>query len=170
MSKRGVITIDGIEYDCSHLDPFVIELPPFDSGRGYKVLVSFSCHAFTRSPIEGDPESFLYEEGGEVRCFCQDRYLASKGLKNLIRYHSGGKAYFSERRNFMLIEQPLGGAPYAIFFNVERAKIKSVDALMFVASAYEKPNLPAKSQLPSISFRTLVHKTVQQESIRKPKK
>lgn len=171
MTGRGSIIIGGVEYDCSHLDPFMVEIEPrADEERGYKVLVSFSCHAFTRKPIEGDPPDFIYKEDGEVRCFCQDRYLASKGLKKLIRYHCKGKAYFSEKRNFMLIEQALGGPPYAIFFKIERANINSADVAMFVASAYEKPGLPAKSRMPSITFRTLVHKTVRGEKIIKPKK
>ncbi|MCL4671836.1 MAG: hypothetical protein KJZ64_02635 [Sphingomonadaceae bacterium] len=171
MASRGSIIIGEVEYDCSHLDPFMVELRPHSEGtRGYRVLVSFSCHTFTREAKEDDPPEFIYEEGGEVRCFCQDRYLASKGLKAMIHYHCNGRAYFSEKRNFMLIEQPLGGPPYAVFFNVERAKLKSADAVMFVASAYEKPNLPAKSRLPSITFRTLIHKTVRGEKISKPKK
>lgn len=171
MTGRGSIIIGGVEYDCSHLDPFMVEIEPHvDGGRGYKVLVSFSCHTFTRERKECDPPDFIYEEDGEVRCFCQDRYLASLSLKHLIRHHCRGKAYFSEKRNFMLIEQALGGPPYAIFFNIERARIKSADVAMFVASAYEKPGLPAKSRLPSITFRTLVHKTVRGEKITKPKK
>ena len=170
METRGTITIGEVEYDCSHLNPFTVEIEPRGDARGYKVLVSFSCHTFTREAKEDDPPEFLYEEDGEVRCFCQDRYLASKSLRRLIGYHCNGKAYFSEKRNFMLIEQPLGGPPYAIFFNVEKAKTKTADAVMFVASAYEKPNLPAKSRIPSITFRTLVHKTVWREKIQKPKR
>lgn len=172
MSGRGIITIDGEEYDCSHLDPFSVNLEARDENdRGYKILVSFNHHTFTRSIEEGDPPEFLYEEDNDLRCFCQDRYLASKGLRSLIGYHCKGKAYFGQKSNYMIIDQPLGGAPYVLFFQLRRAtQLKGIDALMFVQSAYTKPALPAKSRLPSISFRTLVYKTVANQKIKPPKK
>lgn len=171
--SRGTISIDGEDYDCSHLDPIVVHLAPHENGvRGYRVLVSFGHHTFTRAFVEGtDPVEFLHVEDGEQRCFCQDRYLASKALPQLIQYHAGGKAFFAQKDNFMLLEQPLGGAPYAVFFSIERAKGSAgADALMFVKSAYEKPGLPARSRIPSISFKTLVHKKVTGQPIRRPKK
>lgn len=171
--SRGTITIDGVGYDCSHLDPVVIHLAPHADGqRGYRVLVSFNHHTFTRSFIDGsDPVEFLHVEEGEKRCFCQDRYLASKALPQLIQYHANGKAFFAQKDNFMLLEQPLGGPPYAVFFSIERAKgANGADALMFVKSAYEKPGLPARSRIPSISFKTLVHKRVIGQPVTRPKK
>ena len=171
--SRGTISIDGEDYDCSHLDPIVVHLAPHgDENRGYRVLVSFGHHTFTRSfDEETDPPEFAHEEEGEVRCFCQDRYLASKALPQLIRFHAAGKAFFAQKGNFMLLEQPLGGAPYAVFFSVAPAKsVSGADALMFIKSAYEKPNLPAKSRIPSISFKTLVHKIITGQPIIRPKK
>jgi hypothetical protein len=170
---RGLITIANEGYDCSHLDPFIFNIPQKVEGeRGYRVLVSFSHHTFTRSFEDGvDPVDFLYVEHGDRRCFCQDRYLASKTLPNLIKTQSVGKAFFAQKENFMLLEQPYGGAPYAVFFSIEKARgAGGADAVMFVMSAYEKPNLPPRSRLPSISFRTLVHKKVRGEKIVKPKK
>jgi hypothetical protein len=170
---RGSITIDGIEHDLSHLNPFTVAVTPSHAqAPAYKVLVSFGCHTFTRGYDEAtDDAAFRYEEEGEVRCFCPDRHLASIGLPGLILQAVAGKAYFSQNRNYMLVDQPLGGPPYAVFFNVERAKaIRGVDALMFVVSAYEKPGLPARHRLPSISFATLISKTVRGEPVRRPKK
>ena len=171
MAARGILTINGEEYDCSHLDPFSVKIEPRnESETRYKLLVSFNHHTFTRSIEEGDPPEFFYEEDNDLRCFCQDRYLASKGLRRLVGYHCKGKAYFGQKSNYMIIDQPLGGAPYVLFFELQRAKnLKDIDALMFVQSAYEKPNLPAKSRLPSISFRTLVYKTVTGQKIKPPK-
>lgn len=147
-------------------------IPKADGAASMKVLVSFGHHTFTRSFIEGeDQEIFKHVEANDIRCFCPDRYLASKGLPGLITTAATGKAYFSHNRNYMLVDQPLGGAPYAVFFNIERTKtVKSVDASMFVVSAYEKPSLPNKNRLPSISFATLVSKTVLGQPIKRPKK
>ena len=83
-----------------------------------------------------------------------------------------GKVYFSLDRNYLIVETLDGlSSPYAVFFKLERAeRAHQVDAVMFVVSAYEKHNLPAKSRLPSISFATLVSKTVKGERITAPKK
>jgi hypothetical protein len=170
---RGILNIDDVEHDLGHLDPFTILVRPKTEGAPtYKVLVSFSHHTFTRAFEEGiDNEAYKHVEADEVRCFCPDRYLASQALPILIGKAAAGRAYFSQGRNFMLLDQPLGGAPYAIFFNLEPSRsIKGVDCLMFVVSAYEKPNLPPRSKLPAISFATLVSKTVRGEPVVRPKK
>lgn len=170
---RGIISIGEVEYDLSHLGHFTLSVTPRAEGAPtYKVLVSFGCHTFTRTFEDGlDNPDHLYEEDGELRCFCHDRYLASKGLPTLIRQGAVGRAYFSQGRNYMLIDQPLGGDPYAVFFNIERAKaLKGIQVTMFVVSAYLKPGLPARSRLPAISFPTLVSKTVRGERITRPKK
>ena len=171
--SRGVIRIEEIDHDLTHLDPFTINVTPRAEGAStYKVLVSFGHHTFTRAfDAATDNPAFRYEEGTDLRCLCPDRLLASKGLPLLIDRAATGKAYFSQGYNYMLLDQPLGGAPYAVFFNIERTKaIKGVHASMFVISAYEKPGLPARSRIPSISFATLVHKTVRGERIVRPKK
>lgn len=170
---RGKLTIDEIEYDLAHLNPFTIDVTPKSEGAPtYKVLVSFGHHTFTRTFEYGvDSEDYLYAENGEERCFCPDRHLSSKTLRGLVAFHAKGKAFFSQKRNFMLIEQPLGGAPYAVFFNIEKAtNVKGIDATMFIISAYQKDNLPAKRKIPSISFATLVSKTIRNEPIVSPKK
>jgi hypothetical protein len=169
---RDLFAVGEIEYNLAHLEPFTINVTPnAPEAPTFKVLVLFSHHTFTREIKDGDDVAYHYIENNDPRCFCHDRYLSSQSLKAVVESSSGGKAYFSQNRNFMLIDQPLGGPPYAVFFNIERAtKISGVSANMFVASAYEKPGLPARSKLPSISFATLVAKTVRSELIRKPKK
>jgi hypothetical protein len=170
---RGILTIDEVDHDLAHLDPFTIRVTPKAEGSPtYKVLVTFSHHTFTRSFEEGvDNEAYRHVEDGETRCFCPDRYLSSQALPILIGRAVGGRAYFSQSRNFMLLDQPLGGPPYAIFFKLSRSKgLKGIDARMFVVSAYEKPNLPPPNRLPAISFATLVSKTVRGEPVVRPKK
>ncbi|WP_397579594.1 hypothetical protein [Sphingorhabdus sp.] len=170
---RGTITIENIEYDLTHLNPFTIDVTPrVPDAPTYKVLVSFGHHTFTRAFDTGtDRVEYLYCENNDERCFCPDRHLSSKNLRGLIAYHSNGKAYFSQRRNYMLLDQPLGGVPYAVFFNLERAtNIAGVDATMFVVSAHPRDNLPARNRIPSMSYATLLSKTVRGEQIVPPKK
>lgn len=170
---RNILKIEEIEYDLAHLNPFTVNVTPrFPDAKTYKVLVSLGHHTFTREfRPKVDSKEFLHIEGGEERCFCQDRYLASKSLRRMISHNCKGKAYFSQNHNFMLLDQPLGGPPYAAFFTMQRTKnIKDIDATMFIVSAYEKPGLPSRSRLPSISFATLTHKTIIGQEIKRPKK
>lgn len=170
---RSSLTIEGIDYDLTHLNPFTIDVTPSQpDAPTYKVLVSFGHHTFTRTfdPVT-DRAEYHYSEGDDARCFCPDRHLSSKNLRGLIAYHSKGKAYFSQRRNYMLLDQPLGGTPYAVFFNLEKAnRIPGVDATMFVISAHPRDNLPARNRIPSMSYATLLSKTVRGEHIVPPKK
>ena len=58
--------------------------------------------------------------------------------------------------------------PYAVFFEVRKAKRTDVDAALFVASAYVKPNLP--SNLPTVTVATIVSAAVNGKKIVRPKK
>jgi hypothetical protein len=105
----------------------------------------------------------------EVRCFCPIRYGRSLSLPQIIRDGVAGKAFFGQKRNYLITKRlPETVGPYAVFFNLERAKSKHFDVAMFVVSAYEKPQLPRS--LPTITFATLVAKTARGEPIVRPKK
>ena len=67
--------------------------------------------------------------------------------------------------DFLVVESvPGSNAPYAVFFNVEKAKrLDGYDAAMFVTSAHPKPNLP--NRLPAVTFRTLVDHKVQGKAL-----
>ena len=104
---------------------------------------------------------------GEIRCFCLHRHAMSIHLPQMIKDARSGKAYFSQRDNYLVFRDIPGfTGPYAAFFEMKKAKSKSHDAVMFVVSAYEKPSLPKR--IPSISFATLTSKVVRGEKIRKP--
>jgi hypothetical protein len=165
---------DGLVYDLNHLSPFTIAVTPkADGAPTFTVLVTFGHHCFTREWREGaDDLSLRYAVDRDVRCFCPERYSLSLDLPAIVTAAATGKVYFSQDRNYLIVEAVDGmrGA-YAIFFKLEKAKrIHKVDAVMFVVSAYEKRNLPTKSRLPSISFATLIAKTVRGERIIVPKK
>jgi hypothetical protein len=141
----GKRTIEGVGYDLTHLDSRVIDVTPkAPRSPTYRVLVSYGCHCFARDLRSGDPVSHhVADDGGRTRCFCVDRAAYSVHLPRIVRAASAGQAYFSQDHNMLLVERLPGVvAPYAIFFNIRKSRQKGVDVNLFVASAYEKPNLP----------------------------
>ncbi|MBI1683416.1 hypothetical protein [Caulobacter hibisci] len=158
------------DYDLSHLDPFLLTVSPQDGSAGYRVLVSFGHHTFTREVRAGDEEGLKHAVDGDVRCFCAERHRCSLRLPAIVRASGRGRAYFSQGRNFLLVEDMPGAkGPYAVFFNIGRARAKAFDANLFVVSAYLKPNLPPRRKLASITLVTLIGKTVRGEPITRPK-
>lgn len=161
-----------LEYDLNHLNPFTLSVTPkMEGAPTFKVLVSFGHHTFTREMNGWDPVEMKFVHGQEERCFCADRHKHSLELPRIVAGSSAGRAYFSQTRNYLLVEHLPGIiGPYAVFFNVERARLPGIDATMFVVSAYPKPALPPKNRLGAITFATLVSKTVAGERIKRPKK
>jgi hypothetical protein len=165
----GSFDYEGQACDLTHLDPFRITVTPKAvEAFTWTVRVSFSHHTFTRELRDGDKPEHEFAMGTDVRCFCAERYPLSHNLPGIITANANGKAYFTQGRNFMFVEALPGlkDGPYAIFFNIERAKkLAGVDAVMFVASAYEKPGLPPKSALKAITMATLVGKAIGQQYV-----
>lgn len=165
-------TVNGCKYGLAHLQPFTVSVTPKSEGAPtYKVYVSFGLHTFSTEVDQNTPLESQIAHRGDVRCFCPIRHGLSLYLPSIIRNGVSGRAYFSQRNNHMLIHDLPGLAgPYAVFFNVQKAKSKEFDAAMFVVSAYEKPKLPSRGKLPAITFATLIAKTVRGEPILRPKK
>jgi hypothetical protein len=154
----GKRTIQGVEYDLTHLDSQVITVTSGKEGAPvYRVLVSYGCHCFARELQHGDHSDFHIADNGDFRCLCPIRTKQSKHLPRIVGEAVNGLAFFSQDKNMLLIEELPGlGGPYAVFFNVRQSKQKDLDAIMFVASAYEKPALPER--LPAVPFLMLVEK------------
>jgi hypothetical protein len=153
----GTLNIAGVNYSLTHLDSRIIDVTPkAPRSPTYRVLVSYGCHCFARDLKPGDPVSHhVADDGGRTRCFCVDRAAYSAHLPRIIRAAQQGQAYFSQDHNMVLVERLPGVvAPYAIFFNVRRSRQKGVDVNLFVASAYDKPNLP--THLFPIPFTALI--------------
>lgn len=156
MSSHGKKIFDGIEYDLTHLDSAVIDVTAqSDPSVSFRVLVTYGHHCFAREVRDGDPDHHIITEGSDRRCFCPIRTELSKALPGLIREASKGLAFFSEGRNMLIVDDVEGG-PYAVFFNVEQAKQDSLDVILFVASAYLKPELPER--LNAVPFTALIQK------------
>lgn len=160
--------IRGTVYRLGHLAPDVLTVPAKDSSRDYRVKVTYGHHVFTRELEPQDTPDFHFNYVNETRCFCLIRHGLSLHLPSIFKKAStGGNAYFGETRNFLFVENVPGlQGPYAIFFDIKQASEKDIDAVIFVVSAYHKPNLSAR--LSKIRFDTLVRKASAGESMRKP--
>jgi hypothetical protein len=151
----GTLTIQDVEYDLTHLDDHVIHVPRPDGTATYRVLVRYGRHCFTRERLPGDHQDFLIADGNEIRCLCPVRTTMSRELKRIISEASQSVAYFTLEAKMLLVEDD-AGVPYTVFFNIESALEKNLDAVMFIVSAYRKPNLP--DRLPAVKFWSLVDK------------
>lgn len=168
----GRFIVEKAEHDLAHLDPFTLRVTPRAADAPtFRVLVTFGHHTFTRELREDDPAHLKFSHNGDDRCFCPTRHRHSLELPRVVGQAATGRAFFSQNRNFLLVEDLPGlEGPYVVFFNMERARIKNIDAAMFVVSAYHKPNLPPRANLGAITFATLVSKTVAGTQVRRPKK
>lgn len=166
----GKFDTQDASYDLTHLDSFTMTVTPKgENATNYKVLVAFGCHTFTEKWDAADPAHLKFVGSGEDRRFCTIRHAHSLALPQLVR--DARKVFFTRERNYLIAQNPVGaGVPYAVFFNMEPARLKGVDAAMFVVSAYPKANLPPKKNLDPITMATLVAKTVKGEPIKPPPK
>lgn len=161
----GTFSLGGVDYPLGHLAPFDVIVPAKDPLASSATLrVTFSHHVFSEkwddSKHQADHEFY---EDGERRAFCSVRFGCSIDLRQIIEYHVGGKAYESRDSNGILrhlFYADADGIQYPVFFNLRRAnKIPSVDGILHIISAYQKPDLPARVRLQSVKFARLVHMT-----------
>lgn len=165
----GSKKIRGTAYSLAHLDSFDMPILSRDGTHLGIARVSFGSHTFTREWRSTDPLDHKMVFGQEARCFCMDRYQLSLDLPAILQSACAGNAHFSLGRNFLLVRsQNNSPDPYAIFFDVEKARQKNVSVMVFVDSAYPKPNLPPK--LPAIGFAKLLEKKAKGEPVIRPKK
>ena len=162
---------DGVDYDLAHANDFTLEVPSKDvEGKVYRVRVTYSCHIFTKEWQDGvHPENLKFVAGKEVRCFCKDRHVLSLLLKRIIEGAVGWKAYFSNKGNFMLIEDIDGSpAPYVIYFDILKASNNpNHDLVMQVRSAHPKPEIP--EMVAPITFKRLVEASYLSNQLTRPR-
>jgi hypothetical protein len=164
--------IQGVPYDLSHLNPFLMQVTPTAEGAPtYSVHVSFGSHTFSKEwdAATHTPDYRVVYDERDPRCFCPVRHGHSLELPDMIRGAVTGKAYFSLQTNYLVFKPNGDGNPYVAFFSVKPANNPRYDAVMFVQSAYAKPALKTAS-LQGISFATLVSKTVRGEPVSRPKR
>jgi hypothetical protein len=156
----GLIKIDGTEYDLTHLDDAVIDVgTKTDPTVTFRVLISYGCHCFTREVQLLDPVSHRIADGAKWRSFCPIRTRLSKTLPGLIRDAAdGGLAYFSDGVHMLLVDDvTTDKGPYAVFFKTVKAHQKNLDVVLFVVSAYLKPELAER--LPAVPFVSLIERS-----------
>lgn len=168
---RAAFTYDGLVYTLDHTLPFILPVSGRSEGAPvFKTLVSFGHHTFTRAIKTGDPAAHHYSEGSDHRCFCPLRYGWSTQLRSVIETEAAGKAYFSEKGNFLFVGKLPDADPYVVVFNVQRVRKANASVSVNVVSAYDKQGLPKLSALRNILFSTLIAKTARGEPIVRPKK
>lgn len=160
------VAANGISYDLSHLNPFVLRLSSTLARKTLGIGVRFSNHCFTQGYELGNhPEGFpvLLDAGHRQRSFCHVRYEYSFQLPTAIRGLLNSKAQVwqtAERRNWvysMKVENPNG--PYHVFFELRRSRNPEFELGMVVESAYpEDPKRGSPNILGKMGFALLCGK------------
>ncbi|MBC8679354.1 hypothetical protein [Staphylococcus pseudintermedius] len=142
------LVISEVNYDFSHLDPFIMMVKSDMAKKELKVHVRFTNHCFTRgyeafSHPEGEP--VIPDHSGNERTFCPIRYRLSLSLPSIINglVNPQEKVFqTAARRNWaysITIDDPAG--PYHLFFEIRRASRDErhlQDLNVVVESAYHE--------------------------------
>jgi hypothetical protein len=158
VDRWGTKRIAGVTYDLNHLNPFFMDIAPkFPGAPTYRVRVSFGCHTFTREFKPADTPDVRFTHKGETRCFCTHRHNCSLQLPPILQGQIS-RVYFTQRGTYFIAPRlPRLASPYFITFDVERSKSPGHVVSMFVASAYEKTDMP--TEVSAITMATLISKT-----------
>lgn len=129
------LAIDGVAVDLRHLEAFSFT---FDTGRrqGVQCFVTFSTHCFSDKydPDRHPTQLPVFDDRGVERCFDQERYELSKGLRGLLSGLPGSKVYQTREANFAIITTS-SGREYRVFFNIRKMEQKK-RLRLYVESAY----------------------------------
>lgn len=140
------ITVDGTVYSLSHLSPFTYTCSGVGrDGADIVVRVSFKTHVYSKSlAIVSDPHH-LFDEGGQKRVFCPQRYLISLTLPQRCRKMISDNflTWVSEDKNTVSNMAVLDGAiadgEHAVmFYYLYPSRVSGVDVELVVKSSYMK--------------------------------
>ncbi len=155
-----------------HLNDFVFTFDT-DERRGVTCTVQFSTHCFS-DRYDQDRHAhhvIVVDERRQQRCFDQDRYELSKGLKALIEALPVTKVYYQTHESNFAIITMADGREYRVYFNVRRSSGKNTVRL-YVESAYapDAENFAvtpkrARSHQP-VRFKVLVDKVLKGEKLK----
>lgn len=165
----GKFRVAGVSYDLSHLNTALVSVTPTPAGSATRVVkVSYGCHTFTRDIAPADKPDLWFVNGGEKRCFCVNRHALSSGLPGVVAAAANGaRTYFSQGKNFLLVDNGYGAqGPYTVCYTIRKSNKADCDVVMFVVSAYLKPSLP--KQLSALTFPTLVATVANGVPVTKP--
>lgn len=163
--------VDGLEWDFAHLEAFVLKvtitLPP-NVVTTIDVVVLFSNHCFTRAmyPNETVKQSWLFQDDRETRALDIERYdLSKQHLLTIVKQLPLRRILIADpsRPNYVTIEIPhsMDQAPqqYAVFFEIERDKLRQKRVLLRIQSAYILEQKTKRlQQAEKINFSVLLRK------------
>lgn len=145
----GKRRIGGVLYDLTHLDPVILAIPGFEQQSPILARLRYGAHVFTLKWSDNYIDEYRILDGRQSRCFCPIRYAHSLHLPHLIQTHCGGRVMFDPQKKLVLLGNPPGSLePYAIFFELTRARSKPYQLDMLVVSAHERPRIRAKLGMP----------------------
>lgn len=134
-SPFAPLSVNGAAVDLTHLHEFSFT---FDTGKrqGVMCFVTFSTHCFSDKydPDRHPAKVTVFDDRGVERCFDQERYDLSKGLRALLAGLPGTKVYQTPEANFAIITTR-SGREYRVFFNVRKMEQKK-RLRLYVESAY----------------------------------
>ena len=163
--------VDGLEWDFSHLEAFVLKVPvilPPNVATTIDVVVLFSNHCFTRAiyPNETLEQNWLFEDDREIRALDKERYdLSKQHLLTIVKQLPLRRILVADpnRPNSVTIEIPHSKKQepqqYAVFFELERDKIRQKRVLLRIQSAYILEQKTKRlQQAEKINFSVLLRK------------
>lgn len=173
------------KYNLAHLNSFRVTYiqPQKDDKqeKTYHCLIEFSSHCFTKSTSTNRKEkpelidySLLYKDKKETRVFCLERYELSFNLPTIFKNEIFKKKCFftSASDKFLSIEFISDEGKilnYEIYFSLKKSNAKGCDIHIFVNSAYVRTEENNQIRRKSISFFVLLHNTITNKKINKPK-
>jgi hypothetical protein len=160
---RGVFRLGAQTFTLSHLRGVRLLIPAKDPLQMPALLqVTFSTHVFSEkwNAAKHDAER-RFEDKGDTRAFCPVRYGCSILLPDILKQCVGGKAHVGRDGNghfnhfFYAIAD---GIPYPVYFRLAKAnRIKGVDGILHIISAYQRPGMKPRHKFQAIKFARLVH-------------
>lgn len=174
--------VEGEEWDFSHLEAFSFKVPITLSPSvavDMDVIVLFSNHCFTRAirPDETVSPEWIFEDAREKRILDRARYeLSRQHLLPIVKNLPARRILLADpsRPNYVTIEIPsiAGEKPqhYAIFFEVERDKLRQKRVLLRIQSAYVLEQMTKRlQQAEKINFSVLLKRAYLHKNQRSPK-
>lgn len=177
--RFAAVTYGEVQWDLSHLDAFTFKAD-LGVGSDITVLVLFSCHCFSHS-FRWDqrarhtiPEGEIYDDGREQRVLNPKRYaLSRKYLRNIISQFPSRRITVADEKqpNFVTLENVNDDGTtslYAVFFEVEKDRVRKRRLVLRIQSAYVLDNGLTKRQSKAgkVGFQTLLRATYTGKKIR----
>lgn len=129
------LSINEKDIDLTHLHEFSFT---FDTAKrtGVQCFVTFSTHCFSDKYDSGRHPTHVpvFDDRGVERCFDEERYELSKGLRSLLSSLPSSKVYQTRESNFAIITIS-SGREYRVFFNIRKMNQKK-RLRLYVESAY----------------------------------